>query len=668
MIIGTALAGFLFLGLCAILLRRLSFVHELIYAGCLVLTVILVGDGLWHIVQSGQEEVPSAVLPIGLPWLHAHFRLDSLSAFFLVAINFPAALASLFGIGYGGHVPHSDRVTPLFPLFLFGMNGVLIADDAFVFLVSWEFMSLSSWLLVLSDHTNAEARRAAQVYLVMAVFGTFCLLPAFGLLAGANGAYGFAAMRAAHLSPLAGALVVLLALLGTGSKAGLVPLHVWLPLAHPAAPSHVSALMSGVMTKVAIYGLIRILYDLRSDVGWEWGFVMMVLGAIAAAMGVLYALMQRDLKVLLAYSTVENVGIIFIALGLALAFRDHGEIALSALSLVAALYHVVNHALFKSLLFLGSGAILQATGVRDLDKMGGLLNRMPVTGFCFLIGACAISALPPLNGFVSEWLVFQSLFKGPTVAHWAMRFGVPVVGVAMALAAAFAATCFVRAFGIAFLGRPRSAAAGAAREVPISMQIAMAIPAFFCLCLGVFPVMVTTGIATVVEPLVKVKLPAAVLGWPWLSPVSLTAGSYSATMVLLTGAGLMLTTLLVVHHFGTRKIRRAPAWDCGHREEIVNAQYSADSFSQPLRRVFGSVVFRAREEVEMPPPGEITPARFTLSMIDPVWDGLYMGIVRLVNAIADKVNYLQFLTVRRYLLMMFLTLVLLLLVVAVRQQ
>ena len=668
MIIGTALAAFPLLGLCAILLHRWHLVHELVYAGCLLVTMILVGDGVWHIIQSGHEEVPSAVLPFGLPWLRAHFRLDSLSAFFLVAVNFPAALASLFGIGYGGHVPHSTRVTPLFPLFLFAMNGVLIADDAFVFLLSWEFMSLSSWLLVLSDHTNPEARRAAMVYLVMAVFGTFCLLPAFGLLAGPGGAYGFAAMRAAHLTPLAGALVVLLALLGAGSKAGLIPLHVWLPLAHPAAPSHVSALMSGVMTKVAIYGLIRILYDLRSDVGWEWGFVLMVLGAISAAMGVLYALMQRDLKTLLAYSTVENVGIIFIALGLALAFRDHGEIALSALSMVAALYHVVNHALFKSLLFLGSGAILQATGLRDLDKLGGLLNRMPVTGFTFLIGSCAISALPPLNGFVSEWLVFQSLFKAPTVAHWAMRFGVPVVGVAMALAAAFAATCFVRAFGIAFLGRPRSEAARAAQEVPFPMRAAMAIPAVLCLCLGVIPVTVTTGIANVVEPLVHVVLSPAVLGWPWLSPVSLTAGSYSATMVLLSGAGLMITTLLVVHRFGTRAIRRAPVWDCGHAEDIVNAQYSADSFAQPLRRVFGSVVFAAREEVEMPPPGDTAPARFRLTMTDPIWTYLYGGIVKVVDAIADRVNPLQFQTVRRYLLMMFLTLVLLLLVVAVRQQ
>lgn len=668
MIIGSAQAALLVLSLFAIVMRRHHWVHAFVYGGCLAVALTLTGDGLQHLLLAGPETGPAVVLPFGLPWMKAHFRLDALSAFFLVAINIPVALASLFGIGYGHHLPNPGRVTPLFPLFLFGMNGVLIADDAFMFLVSWEFMSLSSWLLVLSDHKNPEARRAATVYLVMAVFGTFCLMSAFGLMSGAGGAYGFTEMRAFHLSPLLGGLVVALALLGAGSKAGLVPLHVWLPLAHPAAPSHVSALMSGVMTKVAIYGLIRILFDLYGTPGWLWGAVIMMVGAVTAAMGVFYALFQRDLKTLLAYSTVENIGIIVIALGLAAAFRDYGEPNLSALALVAALYHVVNHAVFKTLLFLGSGAVLMATGERQLDKLGGLLNRMPITGLTFLIGAAAISALPPLNGFVSEWLVFQCLFKAPSVPHWAMRFGVPVVGVFMAVAAAFAAFCFIRAFGIAFMGRPRSDVARHAAEVPKVMQAAMTIPAVLCLCLGVFPVMVTSSIATVVEPLAKVELPAAVLGWPWLSPVSATAGSYSATMLLLTGVALMITTILVVHHFGTRKIRDAAAWDCGHREDIPNAQYSADSFSQPLRRVFGGTVFMAKEKVEMPPPGDTSPARFTLRMVDPIWDGLYKGIIWTVQNTANWVNRLQSLSVRQYLLLMFMTLVLLLLVVAVGQR
>ena len=668
MIVGSLMAAFLALGALALVFGGARHTPTLIYAGCTVISLALAGDGGFHLLRAGHETVPGVVLPFGLPWVQAHFRLDSLSSFFLVVINLPASLASLYATAYGRHVPEVRRVTPLFPLFLFGMNGVLIADDAFVFLASWEFMSLSSWLLVLSDHTNPEARRAAHVYLVMAVVGTFCLLAAFGLLAGHEGAFAFSAMRAAHLHGLAGGLVVILALMGAGSKAGMVPLHAWLPLAHPAAPSHVSALMSGVMTKVAVYALIRILFDLKGDIGWAWGFVLMVMGALTAVLGVLYALFQRDVKTLLAYSTVENVGVIIIALGLSAAFRDHGEVALSALALVAALYHVINHALFKTLLFLGAGSVVMATGERRLDRLGGLLNRMPVTGICFLVGSAAIAALPPLNGFVSEWLVFQSLFKGPSTAHWAMRFGVPVVGVAMAFAAAFAATCFVRSFGTVFLGRPRSEAAEQAVEVPPPMRWAVVVPALLCLLLGVVPVTVTTGITIVVEPLVGLRLPASVLGWPWLSPISPTAGSYSATMLLLTGAVLMTATLLVVHRLGPRRVRRAPAWDCGYGETVAAAQYSADSFTQPLRRVFGNVLFAAREQVEMPAPGDTAPARFALTMLDPVWEGLYRPLVRAIDAIADRVNRLQFLTVRSYLLLMFMTLVLMLVIVALRQR
>lgn len=661
-----ALGAFLPLAALGIVGGGMAAVHRVVYAGCFLAAAALALSGLMFF--GGPAAPQTLVLPFGLPWLQAHFRLDALAAFFLIIVNLSAAAASLYGFAYGGHLPEPRRVTPLFPLFLAGMNAVLVADDAFIFLVAWEFMSLSSWLLVLSEHRSAENRHAAFVYLVMAVFGTFCLLPAFGLLAGAGGGYAFDAMRASELGPVAATLVVLLALMGAGSKAGVVPLHAWLPLAHPAAPSHVSALMSGVMTKVAIYGLVRVLFDLHGDVAWWWGAVMMVVGGVTAVLGVLYALMQYDLKRLLAYSTVENVGIVVIGLGLAIAFKDEGEAALAALALVAALYHALNHSLFKSLLFLGAGAVLTATGERRLDRLGGLLHRMPVTGAAFLVGAAAISALPPLNGFVSEWLIFQSLFRGPVLAHWTMKFGVPVVGAMLALAAALAAACFVRAFGIAFLGRPRSQVASGAAEVDGAMLAAMVALAVLCIGLGVVPVTVTGAIAAVAEPLTGVRLPTAVgLGWPWLSPVSSIRGSYSATVVALSGLALIALTAFAVRRLGTRALRRAPAWDCGHREDIPNAQYSADSFAQPLRRVFGTTVFAAREQVVMPPPGDIEPARFTLHMRDPVWEGLYAPLARVVGRLADLVNRLQFLTVRRYLLMMFGTLVALLLMVAARQ-
>ena len=362
---------------------------------------------------------------------------------------------------------------------------VVLADDAFTFLVSWEFMSLSSWALVMAHHCDRENRHAGYVYIVMASFGTLNLLLAFGLLAGGSGGYSFAEMRGAP-NALSG-LVLILVILGAGSKAGLVPLHVWLPLAHPAAPSHVSALMSGVMTKVAVYGFIRIVFDLSGPPAWWWSIVVIPLAGITCVLGVLSALMQHDLKRLLAYHTVENIGIIFIGLGLALAFKANAMPAAAAVAMTAALFHVLNHSIFKSLLFFGSGAVLTATGQRDMEHLGGLIHRMPLTAFTFLVGCMAISALPPLNGFVSEWLTFQAILLSPDVPSWGVKLIVPAVGAMLALSAALAAACFVKAFGVTFLGRPRSTMAADAHEVDRWSLAAMFIFASLCLLLGIIP-------------------------------------------------------------------------------------------------------------------------------------------------------------------------------------
>ncbi len=363
----------------------------------------------------------SVQLPIGLPWLGAHFRLDSLSALFLVVTNLGSAIASLYGLGYGQHEEAPSRVLPFFPAFLAGMNLVVLANDAFTFLLTWEFMSLTSWALVMAHHRLPGNAKAGYIYLLMASLGTLSLLLALGLLAGPSGAYGFDAIRSATPSPSVSAAVLALALVGAGSKAGLVPLHVWLPLAHPAAPSHVSALMSGVMTKVAVYGFVRIVLDLLGPPAWWWGAVVLTFGGITAVLGVLYALMQHDLKRLLAYHTVENIGIIFIGLGLALAFQANDMRWAAALALTAALLHVFNHSVFKSLLFFGSGAVLTATGERDMERLGGLIHRMPLTAFAFLVGSTAISALPPFNGFVSEWLTFQAILLSPKLPQWMLE-------------------------------------------------------------------------------------------------------------------------------------------------------------------------------------------------------------------------------------------------------
>src|SRR6266704_1815452 len=448
-----SVSAFLGLPLLAAAAMRWSAATRVIYGACVIICLVVLVVALTQLLSAGST-ASSLRLPLGLPWIGAHFRIDALAAFFLAVVNLGGASASLFAIGYGKHEKAPGRVLPFYAAFLAGMNLVVLADDAFTFLVSWEFMSLSTWALVIAHHHDPENRHAGYVYIVMASFGTLSLLLGFGLLAGGSGGYSFDEMRSAPTA-LSG-LILIMAILGAGSKAGLVPLHVWLPLAHPAAPSHVSALMSGVMTKVAVYGFVRIVFDLMGPPAWWSGGVVLLFGAASALLGVLHALMEHDLKRLLAYHTVENIGIIFIGLGLGLAFAANDMPGPSALATTAALFHVFNHSVFKSLLFFGSGAVLTATGERDMDRLGGLIHRMPYTAFAFLIGSAAISALPPFNGFVSEWLTFQAILVSPQLPQWVLKFMVPAVGGLLALSAALAAACFVKAFGITFLGRART--------------------------------------------------------------------------------------------------------------------------------------------------------------------------------------------------------------------
>jgi len=610
----------------------------------------------------GGGEPSAHTLPLGIPWLHARLRLDALAAFFLVVVNLGGATASLYAIGYGRHEHAPQRVLPFFPAFLAAMNLVVLADDAFTFLFAWELMSLASWALVMAHHRSEGTARAGYIYLVMAGFGTLCLLLAFGVLAGAGGGYGFAVIRTQTLVPWQQSVVLLLVLLGAGSKAGIVPLHVWLPLAHPAAPSPVSALMSGVMTKVAVYGLIRIVFDLAGPPAWWWSIVILIVGGTTAVLGVLYALMQHDLKRLLAYHTVENIGIIFIGLGLALGFQANGMPSGAALALTAALFHVLNHSLFKSLLFFGSGAVLAATGERDMERQGGLIHRMPITATTFLIGCAAISALPPLNGFVSEWLTFQAILDSPNLPQWGLKFLVPAVGAALALSAALAAACFVKAFGITFLGRPRSADAAAAREVDRFSLAAMIFLAVLCILAGVLPGFVVDALSGVVRELTGGGGLPRQSSLPWLSliPLSPARSSYNGLILLIFLTFTSTLIALVMRRLASHAVRRAPAWDCGFPDGSPATQYTAASFAQPIRRVFGSTAFAATETVEMPEPLSLQPARLQVRVRDLAWDWLFAPIGAAVDASATRLNTLQFLTIRRYLTLVFAALVVLL--------
>jgi len=637
---------------------------RLIYGASLAVSAASFAGSLVHLLAAAPPE--TIALPLGIPWLGAHFRLDALSGFFLIVVDLGAIGASLFAFGHGRHEAAPERVLPFYPAFLAGMTCVVLADDAFTFLLSWEFMSLTSWALVMAHHRLPENVRAGFVYLVMASFGTLCLLLGFGLLAGPDGHYAFAQMRAAHPSAAVGALALLLALLGAGSKAGIVPLHVWLPLAHPAAPSQVSGLMSGVMTKVAVYGFVRIVFDLAGAPAWWWSIVVLALAGVTTVMGVLYALMQHDLKRLLAYHTVENIGIVFIGLGLALAFKAYGMPFAAALAFTAALLHVFNHSLFKSLLFFGSGAVLAATGERNMEHLGGLIHRMPQTAFVFLVGCAAISALPPLNGFVSEWLTFQAILLSPQLPSWALKLLVPAVGALLALSAALAAACFVKAYGVTFLGRPRTQAAEAAVETDSFSLAAMMLLAALCLVAGILPGLFIDAIAPVSSALIGARMPAQ-SGLQWLSiiPIAASRSSYDGLLVFLFMVISGTIAASAIHRLASDRLRRAPAWDCGYPDPNPAIQYSAMSFAQPIRRVFGSVVFQAHEAAGMPPPGDTRPAWLKVELRDPVWDFLYAPLVVAIGSAADRLNRLQFLTIRQFLTLVFAALVILLVVLAI---
>ena len=658
-------AALLALAPVAIILGAAPRATSIVYGVSLFITVSLGVNAL--LALFGYPATISGVtLPLGLPWLGAHFRIDALAAFFLAVVNLGGAAASLFALGYSRHEETPQRVLPFYPAYLAAMNLVVLADDAFSFLAAWEFMSLTSWALVIAHHRDRENVRAGYIYLLMASFGTLALLLAFGLLAGSDGHYAFDAIRATHATAGLAALVLILVLIGAGSKAGVVPLHAWLPLAHPAAPSHVSALMSGVMTKVAVYGFVRIVFDLLGTPDWWWSIPVLIIGGVSAAMGVLYALMQRDLKRVLAYSTIENIGIIFAALGLALAFKAEGLAFAAALALTAGLLHVLNHSLFKSLLFFGAGAVLNATGTRDMEDLGGLIHRMPQTAFVFLVGCVAISALPPLNGFVSEWLTFQAILLSPQLPSWGLKLTVPAIGALLALSAALAAACFVRAFGISFLGRPRTPAASGAQETDGSSLAAMYFLAVACLIAGILPGLFIDALAPVVQSLVGGRMPVqGSVEWLSIVPIAEGRSSYNGLLVFLFMVASGAIAAFAIHRLASDRLRRGPAWGCGYPPASPVAQYTADSFAQPIRRVFGTIVFRAREIGEMPPPGSVAPARLTVELHDLIWDALYAPIAVGIAFAAERLNYLQFLTIRSYLSLVFAALVLLLLVLAI---
>jgi formate hydrogenlyase subunit 3/multisubunit Na+/H+ antiporter MnhD subunit len=536
---------------------------------------------------------------------------------------------------------------------------VTLADDAYLFMVAWETMALSSYFLVTTDHKLPAIRSAGFLYLLMAHLGAIAILLCFGVLHGGQGDYSFDALRAATLSPAWATVAFLLAFFGFGAKAGMIPLHAWLPEAHPAAPSPVSALMSGVMIKTAIYGMVRVIYDLIGGVRWEWGMVVLLVGAATTLFGVLYALMQHDLKRLLAYHSVENIGIILLGLGMSMVFIGFGHPAAGVLGLVAALYHTLNHAVFKGLLFLGAGSILHSAGLRDLNHMGGLIRRMPKTAFYFLVGALAISALPPLNGFVSEWLTFQAALQAPLLENSVVRSLLPLFAAVLALAGALTAMCFVKVYGVAFLGQPREPARTAhAHDAGNVERIGMAWLAAGCFVLGLFPAAFLVMLNQVGHSLTGFALSAEALqsSWLWLVPTAPAAASYSALVFLLVIVGVTLLTFVLVRRFYHGRVRFADPWDCGYPEQTPRMQDTGDAFGQPIRHVFGPLYLMQRH---LPAADDRAP-RYSVKIEDRHWYLLYLPVARLAAYLSSRIGMLQQGRISIYLLYSFLTLIALL--------
>ncbi len=600
-------------------------------------------------------------LVIGLPDLPFHLRRDPLSSFFLILLGVASAGVSAFAAGYfrkgAGALP--GLLCLQYHVFLASMGLVLLANDAYAFMVAWETMALSSYFLVTTQHRIPEIRRAGFLYLLMAHLGAIAVLLCFGVMQGGSWQFTFDAMRGARLDPAWASVAFMLALLGFGAKAGIVPLHIWLPEAHPAAPSPVSALMSGVMLKMAIYGLLRVTFDLLGTPLWWWGLVAVACGLFTAFYGIIFAAVQTDMKRLLAWSSIENIGLIITGFGITIIFHALGMPALAALALIATLYHCLNHAFIKSLLFLGTGAVLHATGERNLGRLGGLIRPMPWVAWLTLIGVLAIAGLPPLNGFVSEWLLLQAFLFVDTVPRAFVNMVLPIGAAVLALVVALSGYVMVKFFGVIFLGQPRERTLEGAHDAGLLERIGLVWLACGCFVLGLLPVTVIDRLEPVTDTLLGASLGTHSASWWLLAPPAARQASYSPLIFLGVGGAVILLTFALVYLFYRRPARRSAPWDCGFARLDPRMQDTAEGFGQPIRHVFQPFFSMQRE---LPTPFDSAP-RYRVTVADHVWRAAYEPLGRWVRRLADLAALLQQGRLSTYLMYSFVTLIVLLAVV-----
>jgi hydrogenase-4 component B len=667
-LLGLALAGYALGAVGALMFWRCprqagcwAFAWALAGAGCGLMASIsaLAGGAVWTV------DLPRLIgfVPLSL-------RMDALGAFFLLVLSLPGVAVAIYSLGYGRGFEGRKNVAALgafFNVLLLAMSLVFVAGNVFMFLMAWEFMALAAYLLVCFEHERAESRRAGLLFFVMSHLGTGCLILGFLLLFQASGGYAFSGFHAIgdKMPATERNAAFVLFLVGFGVKAGIVPLHIWLPAAHPVAPSNVSALMSGVLIKTGIYGLTRVCFDfLGAPPNW-WGVTILTLGTVSAVLGVLYALMEHDLKRLLAYHSVENIGIILMGLGASLMFLHSGHPVLATLALIAGLYHTLNHAVFKALLFLGAGAVLHATHTRNMEEMGGLAARMRWTSLFFLVGAAAISALPPLNGFVSEWLTYQSLLQGFGTTQSLIRLMFPISGALLALTGALAAACFVKAFGITFLAQPRSDKARLAREVSVTMLVGQGILTAACVALGLFPSLLLTLLDPLTQQLTACQLSGQLTARGGLVLATSTpgAGTISMAGIALAGLALAVVPWVLSLSFGRRAARHiGPTWDCGLQGLTPQMEYTATGFSKPIRMIF-KALFRPRREVQREydfSPYYATNVRFESHVEEVFQTHIYRPLNLAALRLSRRLRALQAGSIQAYLIYIFITLILLL--------
>jgi hydrogenase-4 component B len=645
--------------------RVLTFVPSMVAS---IFTIILSVD----IISTKSLQL---VLPNVLPFFNFEILVDGVAAFFILIIGIVSFAVSLYSIGYSKEYEIKKRTSALgflFNIFILSMVLVVASNNAFFFLIFWELMSLTSFFLVIYDHDKEENLKSGMTYLIMTHFGTAFIFASFLLGYIQTGSFSFDSFRhsSATFPLLIKNLVFVFAFIGFGTKAGMIPLHIWLPKAHPSAPSNVSALMSAVMIKIGIYGMIRTIFDfsgfgMSPDFAW-WGMLLVAAGSVSAIIGVLYAVVEHDIKKALAFSSIENIGIILIGLGLAVVFASFHLTALSVLALVASMYHTMNHAVFKGLLFMGAGSVVSATHTRNVEDMGGLIKQMPWTGLLFLIGAISIAGLPPFNGFISEWLTLQALLSSYQIPSTILQISIAFASLPLALTIGIAAATFVKLFSMSFLSKARSKHALNIREVPRSMILGMSILAAICILLGVIPFLGISLISTAFHLSSQPSSPFDSISIQNSSGMSFASLSMPVVAIILTSVAIAIFGFIRVLSGPTRKTISG-TWDCGFGNLNERMEYTATSLSQPIRAVF-KVFFKPHNQIEKEPFGEKNPYLLKTIKIETMTknifeDMLYLPIVSSFVFFFDKIRRLQTGKINSYLLYIMITIVLLLLFV-----